>query len=208
MRSLFRTLALTFGGLAAARAYPQAPALDADADVWVAEHFDRKAGAMSALTGWGTANVLVGGIGAAVSDGEEARQFHLMNAGWGAINAALGLFGRRSARRDGRGGLNLEAGYADLRRTEKILLFNAGLDVGYVAAGAYLVERSRRARRNGAGVPLLSTETAARDRGWGQAVMLQGAALCIFDLLAYRHLHRGEGALRIGGERGLKVRVW
>ena len=195
MRTLLRAVALSVGSLAVARAYAQAAAPTADA--WVAEHFDRKAGAMTVLTSWGAGNVLAGGIGAAVSDDERARQFHLMNAGWGAINAALGLFGRRSARRDARGGLSLEAGYADLRRTEKILLFNAGLDVGYVAAGAYLLERSRRA----------GSDTAARDRGWGQAVMLQGAALCVFDLLAYRYLHKGEGALRIGGERGLEVRV-
>ena len=205
MIALLRTVALSVGSLAAARAYTQTSPPSPEA--WVAEHYQRKTQAMTVLTAWGTGNVLVGGIGAAASGDERARQFHLMNAGWGAVNAALGFFGRRSARRDAGAARSLGEGYADLRRTEKILLFNAGLDVGYVAAGAYLVERAKRSRGNGAGAPLLSTETAARDRGWGRAVMLQGAALCVFDLLAYRYLHKGEGPLRIGGERGLEVRM-
>ena len=190
MRTLLRTLAIAAGSLAAARAYPQQA--QASPASWTAEHFRRKSDAMTVLTAWGSANVLAGGIGAATSDDERARQFYLMNAGWGAVNAALGIFGRRSARRDARAGLPLEESYADLRSTEKILLFNAGLDVGYVAAGAYLLERSRRP----------DSDTAARDRGWGQAIVVQGVALCLFDLLAYRYLHKGEGALRIGGERG------
>ena len=195
MTSLLRTLALSLGSFTAARTSAQVPA--APLATWPERHYERKAEAMTVLTGWGTANVLVGGIGAAASDDEQTRQFHLMNAGWGAINAALGVFGGRSARRDRRAGQPLDIAYADLRRTEKILLFNAGLDLGYVAGGAYLLERAKRP----------GSETAARDKGWGQAIVLQGVGLFVFDLLAYRHLHKGEGGLRIGGERGLEVRV-
>lgn len=197
MTALFRTIALSLGSLTAARAYAQSTPPSPGGQAWVSEHYHRKTDAMTALAAWGGANVLAGGVSALAADGTRARQFHLMNAGWGAVNAALGLFGRRSAIRDARAGKSLPDAYADLRRTEKILLFNAGLDLGYVAAGAYLLERSRRP----------GSDTSARDRGWGQAVILQGAALFAFDLLAYRYLHRGEQALRIGGERGVEVRI-
>ena len=191
--TLLRTLLVSASGLLAAPALSQTPAAP-DA---VRQYFDRKAGAMTVLSAWGGANVLVGGAGALASDGERARQFHLMNAGWGAVNLALGLFGRRSARRDAAAGTDAAAAYADLRRTEKILLFNAGLDLGYVAAGAYLLERSRRP----------DSDTRERDRGWGQSVMIQGAALFAFDLLAYRYLHRAESRLSVGPGARIGVRL-
>ena len=184
MTTLLRTFALSLGSLVAAEAFAQTAA---DVDL-PRRYFERKVGAMTVLTAWGGANVLAGGVGALTADDVRARQFHLMNAGWGAVNLALGAFGRRSARRDAAAGRSAEDAYADLRRTEKILLFNAGLDLGYVAAGAYLVERSRRP----------GSETQARDRGWGQAIILQGVALFAFDLLAYRSLHRAERGLRLG----------
>ena len=193
MTTLLRALTLSIGSLVAARALSQ----NLSPEAWVAQHYERKTEAMTVLTGWGTANVLTGGISAAVSENEQLRQFYLMNAGWGAINATLGYFGRRSALRDASASKTAREAYADLRSTEKILLFNAGLDIGYVAAGAYLLERSR---RPGSG-------TSERNKGWGQAIILQGAALCLFDLLTYRHLHRGEGALRLGGQNGLDIHI-
>ena len=191
--TLPRTLALALSGLLAAPALAQSP----PADGAPRQYFDRKAGAMTALTTWGGANVLAGGLGALASEDERLRQFHLMNAGWGAVNAALGLLGRRSARRDAAADPDREGAYGDLRRTEKVLLFNAGLDLGYVAAGAYLLERSRRP----------GAETRDRDRGWGQSILLQGAALFAFDLLAYRYLHRAERRLRVGPGASLGYRI-
>ena len=195
MTSLLRTLTLSLGSLLAARAAAQSPA---DATAWADRHFERKTEAMTVLTGWGATNVLVGGAGALVSDDRELRQFHLMNAGWGAINAALGLFGRRSAVADRSKGLPLDEAYADLRRTEKILLFNAGLDVAYMAGGAYVLQRAK----------LESADDPAQLRGFGKAIILQGAALMAFDLLAYRHLHRSEVGLTVGlGSVGVTVPI-
>ncbi len=183
MLTLLRTFALSLGSLVAARALSQTPPLDGSD--WPRQYFDRKAEAMTVLTGWGAVNVLAGGAGALSSDDEQWRQFHLMNAGWGAINATFGYFGRRGALRDVAADKSVEAAYTDLRRTEKILLFNAGLDLAYIAGGVYVLERSRRP----------GSDTQDRDRGWGQAIMIQGAALCLFDLLAYRHLHKAEQGL-------------
>ena len=70
---------------------------------------------------------------------------------------------------------------------EKILLFNAGLDVAYVMGGLYLNERGKNA-----------TDTQKRDqlRGFGKAVVLQGGFLLVFDTVMYlvhhQHLNRAE----------------
>lgn len=54
---------------------------------------------------------------------------------------------------------------------QKILLFNAGLDVGYMLGGVYLLERGKREVKN-----------AERLRGFGRSILLQGAFLFVFDL--------------------------
>ena len=51
-------------------------------------------------------------------------------------------------------------------------LFNAGLDVGYMATGAYLWERGIRKDSRGL-------------KGYGQSLILQGGFLFTFDLIMY-----------------------
>lgn len=75
---------------------------------------------------------------------------------WGAVDGAIAYVGRR--RRASRGP-------TDPARLRRVLLVNAGLDVGYVAAGAWLV-------RDG------------RWRGDGVAVVVQGAFLLVLDSVA------------------------
>ena len=176
LRPLLVSLAGVVGLHAAAQVGP------VDDSAWVTRHLDRKERFLTVLTTWGGANVIAGGVGALAADDERWRQFGLMSAGWGLVNAALGGFGLRSVARDRRGGLSLAEGYADLQRTERLLLFNAGLDVAYVVGGAYLIDRSNRA----------DNEDRDRDRGWGQAVVLQGAALLALDVFGFRYLRRGQ----------------
>jgi hypothetical protein len=57
---------------------------------------------------------------------------------------------------------------------EKTLLFNAGLDVGYIMTGLYLTELSRRAG-----------EQQERLEGYGWSLVLQGGFLLGFDLILY-----------------------
>ena len=79
---------------------------------------------------------------------------------WGVVDGAIAYVGsrRRAAK-----------GPTDRARLRRVLLVNAALDVGYLAAGAWLV-------RDG------------RWRGDGAAVLVQGAFLLVLDSAAARGL--------------------
>ena len=119
------------------------------------------------LTAIGVAG-LVGGLAARRFGDPATAAFGTQSALWGAIDLAIaGVASARSAQpRDA----------AQLRR---VLLVNAGLDVGYVAAGV-VVARLR---------PTVGGRvTQVESRGHGLAVVVQGAALLALDLVHARRL--------------------
>ncbi len=117
----------------------------------------------------GSSSIAVGGIVALTSSGATARAFGQQTAAWGAINVAIAGFGAwRSQARPARA--------AGLRRT---LLINAGLDVGYVAAGAHM------AHHRGTFGGRMTPDAA---RGHGLAVVVQGLGLLSLDLTYARRL--------------------
>ena len=63
-------------------------------------------------------------------------------AGWGAINAILAAFGLSSTKRNlaqqGRGEISAEKLARQTKNFERLVLLNAELDAGYIAAGAWL----------------------------------------------------------------------
>jgi hypothetical protein len=116
------------------------------------------------LGGWAVGSLLVGG---ALSLRPGTRAFGRQTAAWGAVDGAIALVGaRRRATR----------GPTDPERLRRVLLLNAGLDVGYLAAGAALV-RLPAARARGL-------------RGDGVAVLVQGGFLLLLDTVAARALRR------------------
>ncbi|MEV8274417.1 hypothetical protein [Microbacterium sp. NPDC077184] len=118
------------------------------------------------LTRWGAASVLVGGV-LAVSP--RTRAFGLQTLMWGAIDLGIAVFtGKRSS-------------LPKKSALRRILLVNTALDVGYVATGAHLAVRT----------PTFGGRLSAADaRGHGLAIIIQGAALFVFDLAAARRLSR------------------
>lgn len=132
--------------------------------------FQRLAG--SALLGWGAANVAAGAAGLALAN-PVLRQVGLQALVWGAIDALIALAGRRAAARQEAQGADSQT---QARRFRTIVLANAALDVGYVAAGLALIRRA-----------------AARPEraGMGLGMLLQGLFLLLFDsalaLLAGRY---------------------
>ncbi len=132
-----------------------------------------------ALGAWGGASV-VAGAGLAVLDrlgrgGGALRGAARQSAAWGAVDVVVALLAARDARR-ARGDRSPAGERRDAERLRRVLLVNAGLDVGYVAAGLALL---RRRRLRGSDVT-----------GDGAAVVVQGAALLVVDVAAARRLGR------------------
>jgi len=128
---------------------------------------------MLVLGSWAVGNIALGAGLAGRHEGSE-RYFHIMNAGWNAINLGIAAFGYWSAAKADPSAFGLAETLAENRKIQNLLLFNAGLDVGYVMGGLYLMERSRRGGDN-----------ADRLKGFGKSIILQGAFLFAFDLAAY-----------------------
>jgi len=171
---LSAALALLLTAAAAPAPPPGAAALDRSR-----ARIDRAG--MATLGGWAVANLAGGGVGMATASDPRVVAFHQGNAAWNVVN--LGIAGASlwsmSREQPGEGGL---AGAVErAHRVEVTLALNAGLDVAYVTAGAWLWERGGRLE-------------APRQTGFGQALVLQGAFLLAFDLALLR-VHRRAPAL-------------
>ena len=163
---------------------------------------DRQRNAMLVLGTWAVGNLAAGAVLQGQRTGED-RYFHRMNAYWNGINLLLAGSGLYTALTTDPAGMDLIESLRQQGRLEKILLFNAGLDVGYMLGGAYLMERARRPDQ----------ENPERLRGFGKSIVLQGAFLFAFDLGAYFYLHQDPetvpgllGAVQLSGD-GLGM-VW
>ena len=129
--------------------------------------------AMTVLGSWAILNMAVN-TPLMLREGENStRYFYQMNAAWNVINVAIAGFGYY-------GSINPEVGlslYQSLQEQaaiERILLFNAGLDVGYMATGLWMMEKSKTHEKH-----------AHRLKGYGQSLILQGGFLFVFDLIVY-----------------------
>lgn len=142
-------------------------------DVWA-----RQERITRALAGWSVGSIVLGSAVAAIGHqtGSRAlRAFGAQNATWGAIDLGVATFGE--LRRRGRlatvdepyAPATLEAERAQLRR---VLLVNAGLDVGYVLGGVAVTAAGVR-RSDGPELPAVV--------GHAAAAAIQGGFLLAFD---------------------------
>ncbi len=132
---------------------------------------------MIGLGTWATSNFLVSGFGWATVPKSESYYFHQMNVLWNTVNIALAIPGYLKAKNDFRT-LTLNETIKTQRKTQNIFLINTGLDVVYISSGFLL--------RNSAKSNFSSMD---RFNGFGNALILQGGFLFIFDLSAYL-IHR------------------
>lgn len=118
------------------------------------------------LAAVGGSSVLVGAL-AARSSSATVRAFGRQTAGWGAIDLAIA------------GIATLRPPPASAKKLRKVLVINAGLDVGYIAVGAHMVWHRPR-----------FGERITADESWanGVAIVIQGAALLILDTVHARQL--------------------
>lgn len=160
--------ALTFLVLMLQNAYPRT-------DDWVEFDSNRhqiNTYAMITLGSWAVGNMAVNG--ALYRSGERDRKyFYQMNIAWNAVNLAIAGFGLYGALNPDTT-LTLFESVQQQSTIEKILLFNAGLDVGYIMTGFYLKERGNN-----------SLKHHGRLKGYGNSLVLQGGFLFLFDLTVY-----------------------
>lgn len=126
-------------------------------------------GGMYALGGWAAGNFVVSGIGWARGSGSN-KYFHMGNVMWNAVNLGLALPGIIGSYRTQTAGLSYAKTLNLQSRAEKIYLFNAGLDVGYVMAGFALKGYSHK-----------FSNRADMLQGFGNSLLLQGGFLLLFD---------------------------
>jgi hypothetical protein len=133
---------------------------------------------MTILAGWAGVNIIQSSNSAANATRTD-KAFFNMNAYWNTVNLALAGFGLYSVKKVMTKKLSLAQNIHAQNQLEKILLFNAGLDVGYVFGGLYLNERGQR---------LINQQT----EGYGKSLVLQGSFLLVFDIVQY-FLHHKNG---------------
>jgi len=134
------------------------------------------------LLGWALGSIATGLFWIKNQDGSVAG-FGSQFASWGAVDLILALFGLQGARRNIARQVQGEISPAQHARQagifERLVGLNAGLDLGYIAAGAWL-----------AGTPVSMPQKRPGFRsgiGWG--IMVQGAFLLVWDLLLALLVH-------------------
>ena len=132
------------------------------------------------LAVYSAANIIYGSIASSQTTGSN-KYFHEMNAIWNGITLGITGIGFLTAKKEGT--LSYGESLKKQQHIEKLFLFNAGLDVAYIAGGAYLKERAKTTIKN----PL-------RLKGYGESIMLQGGVLLLFDGIMYT-IHNRHGIL-------------
>jgi hypothetical protein len=96
-----------------------------------------------------------------------------MNVAWNLVNLGIASIGYYSSMNPDTT-ITLMNSLKEQSNIEKILLFNAGLDIAYVMTGFYLKERAKSSENN-----------SDRFKGYGNSLILQGTFLFVFDLILY-----------------------
>jgi hypothetical protein len=133
---------------------------------------------MYALGGWAVANFAVSGAGWARGTGSN-KYFHMGNVLWNTVNLGLAIPGLVNSYRAGTAGMSWAKTFKAQSTSEKLFLFNAGLDVGYMMGGLAMHGFGRNSNKR----ELLD--------GFGNSLMLQGSFLLLFDtgMFLAHHIH-------------------
>jgi len=128
---------------------------------------------MLILGGWAIANMAYGAYGS-IHYKHEKKYFHQMNLMWNVVNAGIAGFALYNFATTDYSILTHEQMLNEHLETQKLYLINAGLDLAYIAGGAYLVHKSK----SSLNYPHLL-------EGYGKSVILQGGFLFVFDVVMY-----------------------
>jgi predicted membrane protein len=145
-------------------------ALSAPFDVtdWNTRRLTTQRVGMTVLGSWAVANMAVGAVGFALETDERMRWVYLGSLLWNTVNLALAAVNLILEWKVDPASIDAKTGLSNNQKNEKIFWVNAGLDVAYLATSAFLWQRG-------------STTNDARMVGLGQALLVQGAFLLVFD---------------------------
>lgn len=133
--------------------------------------------ATTVLGSWSIINISSSLILSQKTSGIE-KQFHTMNGLWNVVNGSLAISGFLQGRK-----AQLSSDAVDAmnkyNKLERTLIFNAGLDLAYIAAGLYLDERGKHE---------FDLKRSQQFQGFGRSLILQGGFLLIFDTVFYSSL--------------------
>jgi hypothetical protein len=136
---------------------------------------------MLTLGAWALGNIALNGA-LMLNSSKQADQtpfyFQQMNVFWNVVNLGLAASGYIGAVSEPARAVSLANALEQQASIERILLFNAGLDVAYIAAGAWMLERSK-----------TDTERSELWQGYGQSLFVQGGFLLLFDVSVFAIHH-------------------
>ena len=124
---------------------------------------------MIVLTSWAGATIAGSAVGYGLTNSYEEQQFYLMNGAWGIINLGIALPGLLSKPKQTPSLYELQKSQTKL---EKLFLANALLDVVYISGGCILKQYAGEQ---------VNDRKYQQFNGYGNAVIIQGAGLLIFD---------------------------
>jgi hypothetical protein len=128
---------------------------------------------MMVLGSWAVANIGGGAYGWARGSGD-TKYFHQMNVFWNVVNLSIAGFALYNNYSLDYSMMNTDELMKRHMNTEKILLINAGLDIGYMGAGLLMRHFSN-----------TSAKRPDLLRGYGNSLLLQGGFLLAFDAILY-----------------------
>jgi hypothetical protein len=128
---------------------------------------------MYVLGGWAITNIASGAYGWSQTGGT-TKYFHQMNLFWNTVNLAIAGYGLYNNSRLDISAMDPDKIMERHTRTERILLINTGLNVGYIGGGLLMRHFAGR-----------SAEYSDLWEGYGNSVMMQGGFLLLFDLALY-----------------------
>jgi hypothetical protein len=137
---------------------------------------------MQILGSWAAANIVVGGIGWASTSGT-TKYFHQMNGIWNVANLGVALLGYTATIKDKNHVYTPQESLEEQHKLEKLFLINGALDFVYIGTGLYLKHRG-------------DSNNSNQNRGYGSAIILQGAFLLLFDATMYTSERKAGNKLR------------
>lgn len=140
---------------------------------------------MISLNTWAGVNLIGSGIGWGLTNGQQ-KYFHQMNVMWNVVNVGIAIPGLLGTKKLARESVSFSKVAQRQNKLENVYLFNAGLDVGYMATGWALFNFGN----------TKTGEMRLRFRGYGQSLVLQGGYLFVYDMIMFALLKRTGKALK------------